>query len=707
MLALVAAVPHAIAQDAARGKRAYSLEDHYRVVSPSGLDVAPDGRQLVYALQSFDLPRGKSNKDLYRIDVAGGAPRRLTWTSDHDESAPTFSPDGRQITFVAAREDDTPQLWLLPADGGEARELTKLSTGVSDPLWSPDGRSIAFVSEVYPRCGADDACNKKLDEMREKDPLAAHVADELFYRHWTFWYDGKVQHVLLVDVETGKVRDLTPGESEAPVWSLDGSAGFVFSPDGKELAYTRNPDPAERRAMSTNSDIFVVPVEPAADGTTRPAKNLTAANPAWDGSPRYSPDGRFLAYRRQARAGVESDLFRLALLDRQSGANRLLAESFPNWVTEIAWSRDSRRIVFEADEAGQTPLYEVALDGAAPRKLVAFAYLDEYRLAPDGGAVYAIRRAIGSPAEVWAFGTGPGAAPRRLTTHNEPLERDVDIRPAESIWVEGARGAKVQVFLVKPHGFDPAKKYPLILNVHGGPEMAWSDSFRGDWQVYPGLGYVVAFPNPHGSTGYGQPFTDAIAKDWSGLVYEDLMKVTDALEQLPYVDPKRIGAMGWSWGGYMMNWMQGNTKRYRALASMMGIFDIRAMHEATEELWFPDEEFGPPTWKNEQYAAWNPAEHVAAFATPELIITGELDYRIPYTESLRMFTALRRQGVPSRLIVLPNSGHWPSWYEMALYYTAHLEWFHEYLGGGAPPWTTREFADGAVFDPETGQRRAP
>jgi len=272
------------------------------------------------------------------------------------------------------------------------------------------------------------------------------------------------------------------------------------------------------------------------------------------------------------------------------------------------------------------------------------------------------------------------------------------VRPAESMWVTGAMGAKVQVFIVKPHDFDPSKKYPLILNVHGGPQQMWADAFRGDWQVYPGAGYVVAFPNPHGSTGYGQDFTAEISGDWGGAPYEDVMKVTDALENLPYVDKNRIGVMGWSYGGYMMMWLEGHTTRYKAIASMMGVYDLRAMYSATEELWFPEWDLKGQPWNSQMYAKWSPSSYVTNFKTPCLVISGERDYRVPYTQSLEFYTDLQKMNVPSRLIIYSESGHWPSWYEMALYYTAHLEWFHQWLGGGAPPWSTEAFLRNAVFD---------
>ncbi len=704
-----AETPSAAPAAAAPGKRAFTIEDLYRVKVPSALSLAPDGQTLLYALSTKNFGKGKDNRDLYRVPAAGGEAHRLTFTEDGSETSPVWSPDGKQIAFVAKRGEQQ-GLWLMPTDGGEARKLVEVSTGVSDLLWSPDGRHIAFTSEVYPACGADDACNRTRDDRREKGPLTAHVTDELLYRHWTAWYDGKVRHVLLANVATGTVRDLTPGDREAPVFSL-GGGDVAFAPDGSELAYTRNPDPVERLANSTNSDVFIVPVEPGADGKTQPALNLTAANLASDGDPKYSPDGRYIAYRRQLTPGYESDRFTLVVYDRRSRAVRVLTESFDNWVTAFAWLPDSSGLVFKADEQGQTPLYRVRLAGGAPEKVAEFAQLLEFVLAKDGRTAFAIRTAVGNPHELWRLDLTGASRPVRLTTHNKAFEDEVDVRPAWTTWIDGARGTKQHVFLVKPHDFDPKKKYPVIINIHGGPQMQWADAFRGDWQVYPGAGYIVVFPNPHGSTGYGQAYTSQISGDWNGAVMEDIAKVTDWVESLPYADKDRVGLMGWSWGGYAVNWLQATTTRYKALASMMGVFDLDSKFGATEELWFPEWDLKGTPWTSAQYTTASPAAQARpgttpkGFKTPELIVTGELDYRIAYTQSLMAFTYLRRMGTPARLVVLPKSGHWPSWYEMALYYTAHLEWFQKYLGGGGPPWSSEDFAANAVFDHETGKRR--
>jgi dipeptidyl aminopeptidase/acylaminoacyl peptidase len=677
-------------------KRAFRLEDLYRIKDATELALSPDGGTVYYTLSSTDLPRARRATHIFSISADGSNPRQLTY-GEKSESAPLPSPDGKWLAFVSDRGGPA-NLYLMARDGGEARALTKLGTGVAGPVWSPDGRAIAFASDVYPECGADDACNKRIRDRWQGGPLKAHMADALLYRHWTSWKDGTRTHILLVSVPDGEVRDLTPGDQDSPPFQLDGAVQYAFSPDAKELVFAskRVPDPAS----STNSDLFLL----ALDGADAGPRNITAANLAYDGNPQYSPDGRFLAYRLQRQPGYESDLFRLAVYDRRSGISRVITESFRNWVDDFRWAKDSQSILFTAEVAGETPLFRVDVAGGALTRLLTHGQIDEFELVGDERVVF-VSRTVDRPREVYAASLAEAASqPVALTRHNAAVVDEVDIRPAERLQVDGALGAKLDVFLVKPHGFDPSRKYPLILNVHGGPQMQWSDSFRGDWQVYPGAGYVVAFANPHGSTGYGQDFTAEISGDWGGAVFSDLMKVTDALAKLPYVDASRMGAMGWSYGGYMMDWFLGHTTRFKALSSMMGIFDTRSFYGATEELWFPEWDLRGQPWTSPLYARWSPSGFVKAFQTPTLVITGERDYRIPYTESLQLFTALQKMGVPSRLIVYSEAGHWPGWYEMALYYTAHLEWFGKYLGGTPPPWSSEAFLRNAVFDRETGKR---
>ncbi len=690
---LVCSLTPALAQ-----KRAFTIEDLYRLKNLSDVHVSPDGRTIIFAVTTSDLARAKRTSHIWAMDADGRNPRQLT-TGDRSEYSPSFSPDGRQILFVSSK-DGSPNLYLMYTSGGEARKLTNLSTGVSDPLWSADGKWIAVSSDVYPECNGDDACNKRIAERWESGPLKAHMADGLLYRHWTAWKDGTRTHTFVVNAETGEARDVTPGNTDAPTFQLGGPLQYDFSPDGTELVYVSNPDRVP--AVSTNNDLWVVSL----NERKLVRHNITESNPAYDGSPKYSPDGRYIAYRTQKQPGYESDLFRIALYERATGKTTVLTESFRNWIDDYYWASDSKTIYFTGQVEGQNPIYKLDINTKAITEVLTDKTIDAFELDPPERRLIYIKRSVGEPNEIYGAEVvnGKASTPVKLSTFNDALMSEVDVRPAETMWVTGSDGARIQVFIVKPHDFDPARKYPVILNVHGGPQSQWADAFRGDWQVYPGAGYVVAFPNPHGSTGFGQDFTSQISGDWGGRAYEDLMKVTDALERLPYVDRNRMGAMGWSYGGYMMMWMQGHTDRFKAIASMMGIYDLRSFHGATEELWFPEWDLKGVPWDSKAYDKWSPSNFVKNFKTPTLVISGERDYRVPYTQSLNFYTDLQKMNVPSRLIIYSNAGHWPNWYEMALYYTAHLEWFQKYLGGGGAPWTTEAFLRNSVFNRASGQR---
>ena len=688
-------------RDPGAGKRAFEIADFYRCASVSAPSLSKDGSRVAFGVRRYDLEKAKSWSEIWMMSSDGSDLRQMT-SGDHNDTDPRFSPDGKVLLFLSDR-GDSGQVWTMPVDGGEPKQLTKFGPGVANAEWSPDGRHIAVTADVHLDCGIDEACNEKISKAREKGKLKVHVADDLLYRHWTGWRDGTRTHILLVDAESGKVlKDMTPGPWDSPTFSL-GGRGFAFSPDGKELCFVSNRGGAE--AETTNADLWVVPVD--GEVTEKSAQDITYYNFGWDGEPLYSPDGKYIAYVSQAQPRYESDLRRLAVYDRAERKVRYLTErkTFDDWVTDMRWTRGSDALVFQAEQKGRTPLFRIDLAGGQATKLLEHAFLAGWELAPDGASVVYARRSIHEPTEVFrsAF---PASQPERLTEFNRHVEDEVDIRRPEELWIPGDGDYKVHCFVVKPHGFDPSRKYPLILNVHGGPQSQWADAFRGDWQVYPGKGYVVAFCNPTGSTGYGQEFTDAISADWGGRVYRDLMKVTDELEKLPYVDKDKVGLMGWSYGGYMAMWMQGHTDRFECIASMMGVYDLEAMYGSTEELWFPEHDLAGAPWESEEYAKWSPHKFVKNFKTPALVITGEKDYRVPYTQSLEYYTGLRKMGVPARLVVFPNAGHWPSWYEMAMYYTAHLDFFHRFLGGEPAPWKVEDFANNLAFEKETEKKDA-
>jgi dipeptidyl aminopeptidase/acylaminoacyl peptidase len=668
-------------------KKPFAIEDLYKIKSVSNPQISPDGKKIAFVVAESNLQKGKTNSELYVIDADGSNLKRMT-NNPASDAHPRWASDGKSILFTSSRKDGQ-QAWLLPADGGEPKQLTTFSMGVSDPEWMENGKSFIFTSDVFPECGADDACNKKNDTGLSEGPIKAHMTDRLLYRHWTSWKDGKRTHTFVFDIGKNSTVDLTPGDYDAPAFSV-GGGGFGISPDSKELCFESNHDSNE--AETTNKDLFIV----FKDGTG--TKNITEGNKAYDGDPSYSPDGRYIAFKKQNIPTFEADKFDLVVYDRKTGEQTTLTGSFENWVNDFKWSSDSRSIYFTAQVQGHVPLFAVDLKSKRISQIIDTKTIDAFDLSPDGLYIALTRRAVGEPVELYRC-TTDGKNLHRLTQFNKPVEDSVDIRPAEELWITSSTGKNIHTFIVKPHNFDPSKKYPLILNVHGGPQSQWADAFRGDWQVYPGAGYVVAFPNPHGSTGYGQDFTAAISKDWGGKVYDDVMSVADSLAKIPYIDKDRMGAMGWSYGGYMMMWLEGHTNRFKAIASMMGVYNLTAMHGATEELWFPEWDLNGVPWESNLYNKWSPNMFVKNFSTPCLVITGEQDFRVPYTQSLEFFTDLQKMKVPSRLIVFPNDGHWPSGVKsMPLYYNAHLDWFHKYLGGGPAPYDMKLLLRNQAFE---------
>ena len=670
-------------------KRAFTIEDLYRLKGVQHLNLSPDGSRLLFEVSSQDLKAAKRATEIWWMDLSTGATRQLTFGPKSCTSS-AWTKDGKHITFLSSREAGS-QLWIMDATGGEARRVTSFEPGVDAPKVLPDGNRVVFEATVFPEAGADGAKNKEMADKLEDGPVQAHLADSLLYRHWTQWQDFQYTH-LFTAAFNGKVEALTSGKQDYPADATTPmSQSFDVSPDGKELCVVTNPDAVPAR--STNQDLFLISL----DGDRTP-RDITTGNKAADVDPKYSPDGKWIAYRLQTRPGYESDRFRLAVYDRAAHTSRVLTEAIDNWVDGFQWSADGKALWFTVQEKGHWPLYRVDVATGKIERMLEGQSIREFVVTPDQKTVLFTRTKVGEPVEIWRGDLGTKAL-KRLTTFNQALADEVDIRPAETQWVKGADGKDVEVFLVKPHDFDPSKKYPLIMNVHGGPQMMWSDTLRGDWQVYPGAGYIVAFPNPHGSTGYGQAFTEAISGDWDGKVMTDIEKVTDHLAALPYVDKDRMGVMGWSWGGYAMMWLQGHTHRFKAMASMMGVYDLRAMHGATEELWFPEWDLKGTPWSNpDTYDRMSPNRFVKDFKTPCLVITGERDYRVPYTQSLEFFTDLQEMNVPSRLIVFKNDGHWPDFLKsMPVYYNAHLEWFHKYLGGAKAPWSTEAMVRNQAF----------
>ena len=667
---------------AQENKRAVTIEDLYKTVYVGSQQISHNGEKIVFTATKNDLKQAKSNTDVYLINSDGSGMKRLTVNEAADYN-PFWSADDKYVYFVSTREGK-PQLFKLPLDGGEAVQVTDCKFGISSPKISADGTKIIFQAKIFPECGTDYECNEKNLSGMLNGPVQAHLADSLFVRHWTEYNDGQYTHVFLLNLNESGLTDLTPGFYNSPTFSAGGSDHYVFSPDFSEVAFDSKR--VENPESSTNSDVWTV----ALDGSN--LNNITSDNEGYDGNPKYSPDGKYIAYKTQKTPGYESDMFNLAIYNRKTGERKILTEAFDNWVNDFEWSGDSEFIYFTAFERGYMPLFKISIETLEIKKLIKDKVVSSFEISPDEKFAVISYSQIDKPYELARFDFDTGRF-EDITTFNKSISKEVDFRPAEQLWIKGAGGIPVHTFLIKPYGFDPAKKYPLVINVHGGPQYQWMDSFRFDWQVYPAAGYVLAFPNPHGSIGYGQNYTAAISRDWDGKVFTDVMNVVDSLAKLSYVDSSRMGAMGWSYGGYFMNLLQAKTDRFKCLASMMGIYDLAEFAEETEELWFSDWDLG------NDYDDKSPSKYVENFKTPTLIITGEKDYRIPYTQSIRYFTNLQLKGIDSRLIIFKNDGHWPSFLKsMPLYYNAHLEWFHKYLGGAPAPWDSRKMVRNLHFD---------
>jgi dipeptidyl aminopeptidase/acylaminoacyl peptidase len=447
-------------------------------------------------------------------------------------------------------------------------------------------------------------------------------------------------------------RDLTPGDHDVPPFSLGEADMYAISPDGQELAYTSNIDEVE--ATSTNNEIFTVPM------VGGQAKKISTS-PGSDTTPRYSPDGKSIAWLSQARNGYESDRFTLAVCDRTTQKIRIATQNFDRWVGSFAWASDAKSVYFSAEDHGQAPIYQLALDAPQPTEVVRL-HADDLTFGPEGKFLYFSRNSIRAPNEIWWIDVAQKNEPAAVTHVNDALLLQIDLQPLEPFQFKDAEGTEVQGFLVKPPEFDPNKKYPLKFLIHGGPEGAWGDdwSFRWNPELFAADGYVVVMINPHGSTGYGQKFTEGVIGDWGGKPFVDLMKGLDYAEKTyPFIDKDREAALGASYGGYMISWILGHTDRFKCLVSHDGMFNTEAAYGATEELWFPEWEFKGPPWKNrELYRKWSPHLFADKFKTPTLVVHGQLDYRLDVSQGFDLFTTLQRLNVPSEMLYFPDEGHW-------------------------------------------------
>ena len=680
--------------------------------------VSPDGKWLAYSVTTVDLAKNTKTPELWLQAIAPSSetssePFKLAGAEPGD-SDPEFSADGKRILFISGR-DGGQQVWTEDFDtatgaASNLKKLTSIATEADSPKWSPDGHSVLFVSSVYPDCpaispadgGAGDSCNKGRDKALADSKVKAQIWTHLLYRHWNHYTGDKRSHLFLVSVDGSRMRDLNPGDPhDVPPFSLeDSSCGCDFSPDSKELAFTENLDPVP--AISISASIFTLDLT---DPASKPVKVSTSAGGNFN--PAYSPDGKWLAWRSQARAGYESDRFRLVLFDREQGSKgareqgggsaiRDLLPKFDNWVDEFAWGLGSRSIYFTSGNHGEEDVYQVSINLSEPARVASHGGYSDLKVVPvqlnrptaeipDG--LLATEMRVDRPSEV-VFATGRELCPptrigakeksaddaecesdRPAATHlNDALLAQLDLPKMESFWFTAADKTKLEGFLIRPPGFDAAKKYPVKFLIHGGPEGNWGDdwSYRWNAELFAANGYVVIMINMRGSTGYGQAIVDGVNGDWGGKPFTDLMTGLDYAEQhYPFIDKNRECALGASYGGYMANWVLGHTDRFKCIVSHDGMFNAESAFGSTEEDWFniwefkghPWDYYGKPDDQN-PFRKWSPSLYAKNFKTPTLVIHGQLDYRLDVSEGFQLFDTLQLLGVPSKMLYFPDEGHW-------------------------------------------------
>jgi dipeptidyl aminopeptidase/acylaminoacyl peptidase len=654
---LLAAALLSLAYPAAAA-RPMTIKDLLGAVRVTDPQLSPDGKLVAFVRTTTDVATGKRNADIWIVPADGSGPPRLLIGGDKTENTPSWTPDGR-LAFISNRDGEM-QIYVADAAGGAIKQVTKVAGGVQPPMViSPDGSSIAFVADV--KQGGD-------------TPPNVHHLTRLLYRHWDEWRENVRHHVFVAPMAGGDARDLTPGDFDSPPTQQE-DAALAFTPDGKEVIFVSNRDGNDKEAYSTNNDVWSVPVGGGA------AKKLTP-NPAADAQPRFTRDGKFMIVRAQRRPGFESDRWYLDVYDRATGTKRTVFEAPDLSVSDFVLSPDGGTIVFTASSKGTDNLYRVAFAGGAPQLVAQGGAIAAAQIGPD--FVVFSKTTLTAPAELFRMGRTGGE--RALTHENDAWLKDVELQKPESLTVAGAGGTPIQYWLIKPPAFDPAKKYPVVFLIHGGPQGAWGDAWSSRWNpsLWAAQGWVVAAPNPRGSTGFGQKFVDEITQDWAGRVMIDLDAVFTAVTRLPYVDATRQGVAGASYGGYAVNWLITHTDRFKAAVSHDGLFNLESMAYSTEELWFSNTEFGGMPWSataREQFTKFSPHRAAANLKTPTLVITNQLDFRVPVDQGLQLFTALRLRGVPSEALVFEDEGHWvlkalnsQIWHEKV------FGWMSKYLG---------------------------
>ena len=653
--------------------------------------LSSNGRVLVFAKRTVDLAANKSSTALWIENLVArdaAPPKRLT-PEGWNVNTPTFSADGKTVYFLSAKSGSQ-QLYAIPAAGGEPKQLTDLPVDVGGYKLSPDGKRVALALEAFVDCKSDLGCTKKrLDDTAARKSSGV-LYDKIFVRHWDTWADGRLNRVFAATLPQGKEKPVKTATligadviGDVPSKPFGDTGEFAWSPDGNAFVLSaRKADRTE--PTSTNFDLYLV----AADGSGS-ARNLTAANKAWDTGPVFSADGKTLYYRAMKRPGFEADRFALMAMDLATGGTRDLAPKWDASADGITLSADGKSIYTTAQELGRHPLFSVSIDSGEVTSIFKDGTVGAFELAGDTLAIAANSMKTGDVIHVTS---ADGKAPlRAITPSAEKMLPDVRFGEYEQFRFPGWNNETVHGYVLKPWNYEEGKTYPVAFLIHGGPQGSFGDgwSYRWNPQTYAGQGYAVVMIDFHGSTGYGQKFTDSISGHWGDRPLEDLQKGWAAAQKkYAFLDGDRACALGASYGGYMINWLAGNwfdkkgNAPFKCLLNHNGVFDTRSMGLVTEELWFSEWEFGGPLHeKPEGYERFNPARHINKWKTPMMVVAGQNDFRVPIDQSLSTFTALQRRGIESQLLYFPDENHWVLKPQNSLQWhdTVHA-WMKKYIG---------------------------
>lgn len=647
-----------------------------RIGAPSP---SPDGTWIVFPLRSTDLAGNKGRTSLWIIRPNGTGQRPLTFQPGND-AEPCWSPDSSTVYYLSTRSGSS-QVWKVSPSQGDAVQVTDLPLDLANLKCSPDGKAMAFSMEVFPKTSYNET-TAQLNAIKELNS-SGEVYDTLPVRHWDTYEDGRRNHIFVMPLSTGIPVDVMNAmDADSPSIPFGGTEEFTFTPDNAGIVFSAA-DTGREEMWSTERNLYLVPVS----GTGQPV-NLTPANRAGITGPVFSPDGSTLAYLAQTRPGYESDRYHIILRSWPGGKDREVAASWDRSPSSLAWSPDGKTLYVTAMDYGHTKLFAIDPATGVVRTLVGKGSVSSVSTTGTG-LVYTLAN-LASPADIWTIDPDGNNA-IRITQVNQDRLAAVRMGEYEQFSFAGWNNDTVYGYIVKPVDFDPAKKYPVALLIHGGPEGSFPDDFSYRWnpEVYAGRGYAVVMIDFHGSVGYGQVFTESIQEDWGGKPLTDLqMGLNASLERYPWMDGMRVSALGASYGGFMTSWIEGAwPDRFRSLVMHDGIFDTWSMYYSTDELWFPEWENNGTPWQNpEAYSRFNPADHVAAWKTPMLVIQGGSDYRVPETQGFGAFTALQRRNIPSKLLYFPDENHWvlkPQ--NSILWHDTVLDWLDQWNGNTRPP----------------------